>query len=348
MSTRSTSWLRRFLILVVAIPVVAVIADTGLWFLATSRLEAGVHQWVSDARSQGWIVEAGPPARGGWPLAAEVSFPDVTVNGVGPGLPLPLTWRVERVRITLALAHPRDLVVGGEGAQHLRFGTGPAVPFTGDTVELVTPLGRVGSTALQAVNLRLGEPGAASPEGGLTVATLVAHGGAEESGFRFDLDAVTVGLPQSYPWLFGPRLASLSVQGLLHGPLPASVAMTPAAAARAWRDGGGALDLRQVALDWGPLKGSLTGTFGLDGDLQPMGATTFRVDDYQAVLNTLAQSGRITRQAAMAATAVISLIGHASDQGQGGASAELPLKLQDRTLSLGRIPLAHMPELVWP
>ena len=206
-----------------------------------------------------------------------------------------------------------------------------------------------GPAAFRAVNLRVGEPGGSGPDGGLTVSTLLAHGGAAPDGFRFDLDAVTIGLPTAYPWLFGPRLASLSAAGVLRGAPPpqGGATVSPAQVATAWRNAGGTLELPRLALDWGPLRGEASGSLGLDGDLQPAGTASFRVEDYPKVLQALAQAGRITRQAAMAATAVIALIGHASDQA-GHQSVQLPLALQDRTLTLGRIPLARMPELVWP
>lgn len=349
MTPSSTRWLRRLLLALCVVPVLVVLVMTGLWLVATNRIEAGVQEWMAQARGQGWTVEAGPPQRTGWPLSAAVDYHGLAVSGAGAGSPLPITWHADLLRVSIALLHPRLLTVAADGPESLRFGAGPTVPFTGDVVALVMPLAGAGPAAVRAVNLRVGAPdGAGSAP--LTVASLLLHGGAEGGGFRFDLDAVTIGLPQSYPWLFGPRIASLAGGGLLHGPLPgpaSAVTTSPAQAATEWRNGGGTLEFRNIALDWGPLRGGASGTLGLDGDLQPMGAGTFRVEDYPKVLETLTQAGRITRQAAMAATAVLALVGHASDQ-NGKQMVELPLKLQDRTLQLGRIPLARMPEMVWP
>ena len=47
----------------------------------------------------------------------------------------------------------------------------------------------------------------------------------------------------------------------------------------------------------------------------------------------------------MAAGAVLGLM--ARPQPSGPPVVEVPLSLQDRTLSLGRIPLLRLPELVW-
>ena len=51
------------------------------------------------------------------------------------------------------------------------------------------------------------------------------------------------------------------------------------------------------------------------------------------------------QRSAMAAGAVLALM--ARPQPSGPPVVEVPLSLQDRTLSLGRIPLLRLPELVW-
>src|SRR5579875_1466032 len=270
MTSRPARWLRRLLIALAALPVPAILALTGFWFAATLRIESGVRQWMAQEREAGWTVSAGAPERSGWPLSAEVRYGAVAVSGAGADLPLPVTWRADQVRIGIALLHPRLLTIAGEGAERLRLGSGPELPFTGDVVALAIPIAARGPSSFRAVNLRVGEPGGSGPDGGLTVSSLLAHGGAGPDGLRFDFDAVTVGLPPAYPWLFGPRLASLSASGVLRGALPGPET-APVRAAAAWRNAGGTLDLPHVALDWGPLRGEASGSLGLDGDLQPAG-----------------------------------------------------------------------------
>ena len=53
----------------------------------------------------------------------------------------------------------------------------------------------------------------------------------------------------------GPHIASLAIDGHLNGPVPPG--RTATEQAKAWRDGGGSLEIRHLALVWGPL--DLTG-----------------------------------------------------------------------------------------
>ena len=342
--------LRRILLTSLTIPALALVAATAVWFYATYRLDDGLRQFLANARANGWTVNAAAAERGGWPLAATLTLPGIAVSGGDAAVPVPLAWGAERLTLRVALFAPRRLVVAAVGAERLRLGSGPELPLFGDSVRLIVPLaGPAGAAELQAVNLRVGRPGTTTPDDGLSLSSLRAHGAAAAGGFGFDFDVVTIGLPTAYPWLFGPRIAALSAAGLLHGPFPAagSAPMSPAQAATAWRDGGGTLELHALSLDWGPLKLDATGTLGLDPELQPIGSATLHLPDYAGVLDALARAGRIAPPAAMAAKAVLGLMARGTDQ-EGQSVAELPVRLQDRSLTLGRIPLARMPQIVWP
>ena len=124
---------------------------------------------------------------------------------------------------------------------------------------------------------------------------------------------------------------------------------TPTLVARAtgWRDGGGTFEVQHAALQWGPLDLTGSATLALDDHLQPMGAATAKVRGYVATLDALAGARLIPPQAAMAAKAVLGLMAHTPQDG-GPPEVEVPLTLQNRQLSVGRIPLAHLPEFSWP
>jgi hypothetical protein len=62
-------------------------------------------------------------------------------------------------------------------------------------------------------------------------------------------------------------------------------------------------------------------------------------------LDALAEARLIAPRAATAAKAVLALLQR--PQPDGKPAVQLPLTLQDRTLALGRIPLARLPELIW-
>ncbi len=346
MPSRSARVLRRLLLGLLPVPLVALAALTVVWWVATSRLEAGVEEWLAGARANGWAVEFREPQRSGWPLAARVTLRRFSVVASEPDVPVPISWRADRLILSIALRRPQELAIEGEGPERVGLGEGAEIPFIGDSVRLVIPLRAAQRQAvLTAANLHVGAPGAA----GTLVGHLRLFGRVEaEGGYGFDAEATSLTLPASYPWLFGPNLAAFSAAGVVLGRLPAvGPAIGATQAVSAWRDGGGTIDVRRVALTWGQLTLDGKAALALDRNLQPIGTATLDVVDYPRVLDALAAAGRITPSAALAAKAVLGLMAHASDQ-QGRTVAELPLKLQDQTLTLGRIPLSHLPTIAWP
>jgi hypothetical protein len=113
----------------------------------------------------------------------------------------------------------------------------------------------------------------------------------------------------------------------------------------AWRDAGGKLALRQFGLTWGQLNASGSATLRLDEALQPAGTAEAQVIGTAETLDALANAKVMAPRAAMAAKAVLALLQR--PQPNGPPSVNLPLILQDRTLQMGRIPLAKLPEITW-
>jgi hypothetical protein len=105
------------------------------------------------------------------------------------------------------------------------------------------------------------------------------------------------------------------------------------------------MELRKLDIAWGDVRLSGSATLALDPALQPMGAATARIAGYNAALDALVASGVLAPRAAVAARAVLALMARPTESGP--PVVEVPFSLQNRTLSLGRIPLVRFPELVW-
>ncbi|MCW3477764.1 DUF2125 domain-containing protein [Limobrevibacterium gyesilva] len=342
---------RRVRFLVPAAILALIAGHTLLWRFAATQLESGFADWVAARSAQGWSVTAGQPVRGGWPLAAELSVPDLSATGGKADLPHGLTWKAERVVLHVALLRPRTLTIEAQGQQQLRLSDLPAIPFTADRIRAEIPL-EPGVPA-RGVEIDVDRLRAGLPSGGLTVTRLQIQGDSKpaapqgEAAVSFTMSAGDIDLPPPETggsWALGGRIASVVVDGALMGPLPK--ARTPFARAAGWRDGGGTLDLRRVALGWGPLGLTGSATLALDDHMQPMGAATARIVGQSETLDALAAARTINPRTAGAAKAVLGLLAR-SPEGGGAPEVEVPLTLQNRGLSLGRIPLARMPELYW-
>jgi len=248
------------------------------------------------------------------------------------------------------LADPRELHFGIEGMQRLRVGGSAEIAMTADSFRGVLPL-EPGVPAhavdLTASNLRAGIAGSAS---GVTIAGLTDRmelrpaATAGEPALAFDITATDIALP---PFRASPSkspLSRLAIQGAIDGPVPRSPGLMHRASA--WRDGGGTLEIGNLAVNWGALDVTATATLTLDEQLQPLGTGNAHVAGYSETLDAMAAAGGLSKGQAIAAKAMLALIARADDSGRD--AVEVPLTLRDRSLSIRQWPIAKTPELVWP
>lgn len=337
-------------ITLLAAPFLLLAADTLVWRIAAGKLEDGLAAWEAAQRAAGWTVQHGPPVRGGWPLAATLSIPAMSLAGRGPADPGELAWSADMLVLRVTLRQPGLLEVAPGGRQRLRLAGNAEVPFTATRLRLAFPL-RVEPWPAFA-DIVADDLHADMPIGGdAGVQSLRLHldlrSGAQsgEPALAFSLEAEAISPPPGVARLLGPRIANLEVDGTLNGPVPAGRTLGEQAAA--WRDGGGSLEIQHLALVWGPLDLTASATLALDDQLQPMGAGTARLVGYAETLDALAAHAAISRSAATATKAVLSLMAHNPEDGSP-PDVEVPLTLQYRTLSMRQVPLVRLPEVDWP
>jgi hypothetical protein len=340
---------RRLWTILLAAPFLLLLADTVYWHIAIRNLENGFAAWVAAQQAAGWTERHGAPTRGGWPLAATLTFPRISLAAGGAAGTQALIWSADTVVLRVALQRPQELQVAADGQQHLRLGNGPDVPLHADRFRLVLPLDAAPwppfvDLTIEGLHAKLPAGDAAIRSLGLHLEiSAEAHSG--EPAVEFSLQADAVDPPAPFTRALGPRIAHAEVEGELSGPM--SPSRTLADWAAAWRDGGGSLEVSHLALVWGPLDVTGSATLALDEQLQPMGTGTARLVGYAETLDALAGHGAISRSAAVAAKAVLSLLAHSPDDG-GPPDVEVPLTLQYRTLSMRQVPLVRLPEVDWP
>jgi hypothetical protein len=349
--------MRRALIAAVAVVIVLVAGHTLIWRWSAARLASGYADWVQAQRALGWTVTNGEPSSGGWPFSAKLTIPDVFLSGGRPDIPGGLTWSGDRVVLTVALLHPGRLAIAPEGMQRLRVADGADIPFTADQLAVGVPLDADAPARfadLSATNLRVGLPEGGIAANPLTLALVHVHldstpaAAQGEAALAIAGSAQDIGLPAppaGRAWPLGPRIASVSFEAALTGPWP--LAADIAVRAAEWRDGGGTLEIRRLALGWGPLGLSASATLALDEHMQPMGAGSAHIVGEDASIAALVANHVVTANAATAARTILGLMSHAPEGG-GAPEVDVPLTLQNRMLTMGRIPLAKLPELVWP
>lgn len=311
--------------------------DTVAWWLLTSRLQAEASAWRQDRVAAGYQVTAGVPSRGGWPLRASLTLPDVAVAAGDPGTANAVAWRTGEVRLVYAPWRPAELSVVLEGAQTLQFGTAPALTVQVENLDLLVPLdaaGQANGFVTRARHLQIPLPG-----GRLGVDSLWLD--LAPAAFHLSLSSLVLpdpGLP------LGVTVNTLEVQA--HSTIALPEQRDPAVAAAKWRDAGGQLVVSAAALQWGPLDVHGTASFALDRSMQPMGNGTVHITGYAQAAEALARAGIISRNDAKVAATLLGLLSH---QGNDGVSqADLPFTLHDGLVMAGAIPLLKLPPLALP
>jgi hypothetical protein len=344
---------RKHRVIAIAIPLLLVAGDLIYWGVASDRLRAGYRDWLAARAAEGWEAGSAPVSVGGWPHAATVTVPNLTLRHTGPDIPGDLRVSSAGLTLSVSLLHPADLSLSLTGALHIQIGNAPDVILTADECLVSVPMVRMDPlpVGLEARNLRL-EPARGTWQlnvGLLEARTEIAIDpeAAEQSrpGARFALSTEAIGLPSAIKWPLGSHISSLSLDGAVNGKLPGTRNITQWA--EAWRDGGGSLEIARLTMGWGPLGLTSSATLALDEQLQPMGGGSGRLVGYAETLDRLAAAGVLTRSAATAAKAVLSLLAGTAD-GDTPSAVDVPLTLQYRTLSMRQIPLVRLPELDWP
>jgi hypothetical protein len=337
---------RRRLLFPVSTLVLLIIGGiSAYWYVVARQVSAGYLAWVAARRAEGWTVSSAGVTLAGWPRIGGIDVAGFRIAGGAPDVPGGVSWQAEHLLVGLDLLHPDHLDVLPSGEQRIGAMGAPGVPYTTELMRLRVPLRSAESTAeLTVRDLRVGADGLAiGAAQGVVAADPNARKG--QAAVSVNLDTQEIVLPAQVNWPLGRRVVSLSADAAIDGPIPAPHGF--AADARAWRDGGGAVDLRRVDLRWGPLDGSLSGTASLDQNLQLVASGAVRASHYAETLDLLAERRIIGADAALAAKAVLSLLASVP-AGGGPAEVEVPFTIGDGTVAVRGIPLVKLPALHWP
>ena len=308
-------------------------AVTSVWFWGIGRMEAELRTWTTNALAAGMQVSHGTPIRSGWPFAAALVLPDVSLTAEGPaGAERAVVWRAGDVRLAVRLWSPAILRLTLPASRIVAGGV--AIAIDASRLRADVQLGTSG-VVLLADNLRLG-----LPRGRMAV----THGRVQVVGTRLDvlLDGVSLpdaGLP------FGGFIDAASLHGTTTV-APAPAAASPWEALAAWRDAGGVFTFEAAALHWGPLQATATGMLWLDAKLQPEGQADAHLVGTTALIEAMTRAGTIGRNASRVIVTLLGLMARPAPDGTLGV--DLPLQLRGGCVSAGEVPLLQLSPLPIP
>lgn len=311
------------------------------WLGAAFWLRAELQGFASDLRGKGYEIEHGAPAFAGFPATLGIAIPGLSV--AAPPAEGGWRWQSGGVRVTLHAGAPTEPVIDLTGSHRL---TGLlSAPDKGLSLNVgrgLASLAFARNGAIDNVVLKLSETTIADANGDVPMLSFMdssLHVATDSGHITLWMRDIT--LPDEVPVL-SETITALDLTLDVVGPRPSGPLRE---ALNAWREGGGAIEVREAALDWPPARAAGSGTIALDAALQPIGAATFKFQGFFEIVSALVESGHVDPGVESLAKIVLGML--AKPSATGTAELSLPLTVQDRTLHAGPVKLMEMPEVVW-
>ncbi len=340
-------FLRRLTRAVLALALLAFGGLAAYWFWAADRVEAAIAQWTEAQRARGYQIAYRGPELSGFPVRLAVGLSE-------PRVAAPQGWRWSGAAITgqAAFWEPRTLRLDLPLEQTLSAewrGYRRELALRAAAARGLIHLGRDGW--LEAATLELERVVLTEAGGGTLRAETLRYQltrrpptleGTDDWTLLLGGEARGIALPEGVTSPFGPRVERLAFDATLIGVIPGVVpGGAPAAALARWRDSGGLVEVRDLALVWGPLDVTASGTATLDPQLRPQGAFTARIRRLPEVLDALAGYGLIEPGVALALKLTAMTLA-TRNGATGRPEVELPITLQDGLFYLGPVALFRL------
>lgn len=334
--------MRRIVLPLLLLVVLAAGGYTAYWFVLAHRLEARLGPWAEAQRVRGTVLGWQSVTVEGFPAVFRLRFTGATASGERP------VKLAAVAPLLLAKAHVWDLrhwhLIAPQGASLTL--PGEVMGLTGAAVDGRLQLDKGSGTAIDLAAEDVAGNGLAA---GLQIASaeanLVLPDHAPTSHLEPDLSVALhltqVTLPAAVP-PFGKDVQALTLAATIKGAFPPGKLHDALAA---WRHDGGTIELTDGSLQWGALTASANGTLALDDQLQPIGALTATIENHDAIVDAAVASGNLRARDAGLLKIVLGLM--AKPGADGKKQLTLPVSLQNDHVYLGPARIAALPRLAW-
>jgi len=313
---------------------------TVFWFQAGKAVIAGIEDWTTKRRAEGWFVVYDSLSVGGFPFEFRARLDNPVIGKPGTqtwswrGDSLAVSappWAPERLRYTATDSGftynlrglSRDILFSAPrvtGTVTMRDGAIDALTAAAerpllDLINLPAPV-----TANQ-FDLALQRP---------TEADVVLQGSFAATALDGPLEALD---------RLGGVIDRLAADIQIIGPMPGQGTLKDRVTA--WRDGGGAIEAKKMHLAWGSLAADGDGTLALDEAMRPLGAFSTTLRGLSDFIDQLVKAGLLNSRAASGIKISVGLL--AARDAAGGIT--VPLSAQFGKLSIGPVVVADLPPL---
>ena len=310
-----------------------VAAWSAYWLIARGQIDKGVDQWIAEQRAKGAVVEYTGKSLGGFPYRFELVLDDPVYQPPGgsrwEGEQLRLVMQPWNWRHVIAYSPGRNLVTEPSGLRqtvNVDKASAISVSWNGETIE------RIGMQLGNATALINGHTYATS---GFSLNLKPREGSEDDLMIALQWDRFTINaVPQGAEFL-GDTIGPSRLIGEVRGFFPAYEAAGREVSGvwPALLEDGGAVEVAQLLLDWGPLD------LGAQADLtlangRSNGAFKVRIESADELKQAMIDAGHWSQQEQI----VFGTLAPASRDG-----GFLTLPVIDDTVYVGPVPLGKLP-----
>ena len=335
----------RYLLFIAAI-VAAMTGYYAYWSYLADQFILQAELWIDQRRSEGYTISHEGFEVRGFPYRLTLSTGAPRI--ARPGDEVSWEWRAEYLAIYFQPWDFSHFIGVVEGRQVVQWRHGEVVEKIDiDAREtrfsaVIVDHGQLDRVIAEAHHLTLANAQGKTVQVKDLQAALRINRGTDDSRPDGSVDVAirvdAMDLPREYAFFLGPKLELFKVEGFLPAPLPKGAAARDAAQ---WRDLGGRLDIRDLAVNWGPLKVTGKGKFSLDEKLRPVGRLMTALRGYGDTLRAFAGKGGMSKGQATAAIFALNIL--ARDDADGGRVVDTELAIRDGIVRLGPIALLTLP-----
>lgn len=319
-----------------------------LWFAVVTLGKKEVANWVAGLETQGIEISYAEQIVSGWPLRINLTYvqPKARITHAGTIV----QWRGEQLRVSTKVWQPWLFNVDASGRFLLQTeGDAGKGVMNGSTERLRLELNpgerwpdvaRLHAQGFSLSGTLAGQPILTSADNWRLDLKTALDAGNTKPAISAHLRAKNLIMPWSPAAALSNRADFAEIDLKVTGPVQPGSGLAGIAH---WQAQGGKIKIDNLVLHGQPLGLSGVGTVSLDENLQPGGQLTSKITGLLPTINRFRDVGLIRDSDAVLAKMTLAALSQKTRDGR--SVLNLVVAVRERTLYLGPIPVAELPEL---